>query len=139
MTAIGHDGPKLKSEVSLEPREAVSVKDAARELEIPAWRIYRMNRTEGPLRFVQHGRRIFIETSSLDSYTGRLRRQNPLENSISENPRTVPEFSIDSVEPQNNERGVGERVQHSGQRELIPRLGRPRVVMFISDWIPVSS
>jgi hypothetical protein len=45
-----------------------SVKEAAARIERSASTVYRLRRTPGPIRFVVSGRRIYIETDSLDEY-----------------------------------------------------------------------
>lgn len=134
------DSPTTEKERPIEPLETVSVKDAARTLETPTWRIYRMNRSEGPLRFVQRGRRVLVEIGSVNSYLRGLRRQDQPEISSDEETRGVLRPSSTAVEAQNDDRNVSENVEHSGQRELRPRQGwGPGVVMYISDWTPISS
>jgi hypothetical protein len=44
----------------------MSVKEAADRLGVPCWKVYRMDRKEGPFRFVLEGRRVFIDVTSFE-------------------------------------------------------------------------
>jgi hypothetical protein len=48
-----------------------SVKEAAARIERSASTVYRLRRKPGPIRFVVEGRRIYVETDSLDQYLAR--------------------------------------------------------------------
>lgn len=138
MTSTDCAGSRAENE-DLKGRETVSVKDAARALGVRAWRIYRMNRTTGPLRFVQRGRSVLVESSSLHTYITELRRQEPRKDPSHGNRRALLDLSSGTECP-DDDGAACERIHHSGQRELSQQQGRqPGIVMFISDWTPIPS
>lgn len=105
MTSTFHSGPAAEAggESVLGPRcKSVSIKDAAQTLGIPAWRIYRMNRANGPLRFARWGRRLFVETSSLATYATELQNRCEEEDMLTSEERVAASDMKDPVTSQAN-------------------------------------
>ena len=106
----------------------MSVKEAARELNWPTWRVYRANREQGPLSFTRIGRRVYVERPSIEKLlrTASALPPAPSTDCCSVSP-TVPDSSgqgCDSGEP-----AVSDGVVHvvkeinchkTGQRDLLP-------------------
>lgn len=137
----------MTSETMLHPSSTtISVKEAAQQLGISIWRIYRMNRTNGALKFIQKDRRIYVETSSLSLYVNELRHSrdaqaisvNDLQKTETPSATNLPE--TESLVAESGDRGdkASELTQYSGQRELRPRPRNNGVVIFISDWSPIG-
>jgi excisionase family DNA binding protein len=58
--------PEARSDQALR----ISVKEAAQRLGVSKSTVYRIDRKNGPFRFVNDGRRIFIELASLENHMG---------------------------------------------------------------------
>jgi len=112
----------------------ISVGDAATRLGVSRSKLYRMDRVNGPLRFIRDGWRLYIELSSLQSLLGEGRYAiGPTD--TSGEPRTF----VDFAHPPNTLARLAAEVptpsvvgQPSGQRDLviIPRV--PRLAIFYS-------
>jgi excisionase family DNA binding protein len=124
----------------------ITVKDAARRLNVSASTVYRFDRKNGHLTFVADGRRIFIENVSFEDYlakTGRnatepdapaddVPRHCPQE----EQPAPAPppkEALVADVATPNPLGAVHSSISSCGQRELIlPRRYTPGILCYQS-------
>jgi hypothetical protein len=113
----------------------ITVKAAARRLGVSRSSVYRIDRNDGPFRFVVDGRRIFIESASFESFlanTGRNGTESeltaddvPIDCIQGEQPKRTPS-QVDAmpVEPPRTSpfRDIPHTVSSSGQREnILPR------------------
>ena len=111
----------------------ITVKDAARRLGASRTTVYRIDRNDGPFRFVVDGRRIFIESASFESFlanTGRNGTESeltaddvPLDCPQEEQPERT-DFRTDDMPVEESRPtppgDVPSPVSSSGQREYIP-------------------
>lgn len=111
----------------------ITVKDAARRLGASRTTVYRIDRNDGPFRFVVDGRRIFIENASFEAFlanTGRNGTESeltaddvPLDCPQEEQPERT-DFRTDDMPVEESRPtppgDVPSPVSSSGQREYIP-------------------
>lgn len=115
--------------------QLITVKDAARRLGASRSTVYRIDRNDGPLRFVVDGRRIFIDTASFETFlanTGGNGTESeltaddvPIDSIQGEQAeRTPPKIDAMPAEPPRPSpfRDVPHTISSSGQREnILPR------------------
>jgi hypothetical protein len=129
-TRILHPAASHRSQPNL-----ITVKDAARRLGVSKSTVYRIDRNDGPFRFVVDSRRIFIESASFETFLANTGRNG------TESELTANDVSIDSIQGEQPERtpsqidampvepprpspfrDVPHTISSSGQREnILPR------------------
>ena len=113
----------------------ITVKDAARRLGVSRSAVYRIDRNDGPFRFVVDGRRIFIENASFETFLANTGRNGtepdtaaddvtcdcPQEEQPERTPSQVDAMPVEPPRP-SPFRDVPHTLSSTGQREnILPR------------------
>lgn len=112
----------------------IDVKEAAKQLSVSKSTVYRLNRFNGPFRFILESRRVYIDLRSFEAYL--VEKTGPESASILAPPIDLPEqvrnenASVEAYVPSTNEPRVAtEDSRPLGQRDLVVI---PRYVGFIA-------
>jgi hypothetical protein len=143
------DPDRTESEISAQTSAAgnpqcalISVKEAAQRLGVSRSKAYRIDRKNGPFRFVIEGRRIFIDLASFETHVNRESDPQPPLQTCDERSLCFQEGTAGRTDPEKREvlaaapqaspsSQSASPLPSCGQRDLImPEPNRPFIVMY---------